>query len=299
MRARFTYARYAASASITHATLAVLAAAAILALTACGGGRPPGTSPRPAGEAPAEATGIILASTTSTDDSGLFGALIPAFEDAYPSYKVSVLAVGTGQAFQIGRAKDADVLLVHSTSDEEAFVAEGWGMKREDVMYNDYLIVGPPADPAGVKGSSDAVASLGQIAAGGFDFVSRGDDSGTHKAERALWSAAGVETTGGPWYLSIGQGMGDTLTFASEKQGYTLADRATYLSMRDRLDLEILVAGDPALFNQYGVIVVAGANNPKGAQAFFDWVLSPEGQAVIESFGVDTYGEPLFVPNAR
>ncbi|MDP2401454.1 MAG: extracellular solute-binding protein, partial [Actinomycetota bacterium] len=170
--------------------------------------------------------------------------------------------------------------------------------ERKDVMYNDFVIVGPPADPAGVKGSDDAAAALTAISQGGHAFASRGDDSGTHKKELSLWKAASIEPAG-DWYDSIGQGMGDTLTFASESEAYTLADRATYLAMRDKLELEIIVEGDTALFNQYGVIVVTDASNLEGAQAFFDWVLSAEGQAVIADFGVETYGEPLFIPNAE
>lgn len=282
-----------------RATVASLAIIMALALVACGTAvEPDATDVESEPEGAIQVTDVILASTTSTDDSGLFAELIPAFEDAYPQYKVSVVAVGTGQALEIGRAKDADVLLVHAKDDEETFVEEGFGIERRDVMYNDFVIVGPPTDPAGIKGSQDAAASMKAIADGGFGFASRGDDSGTHKKELKLWEGAGIERSG-DWYDSIGQGMGDTLTFASEKESYTIADRATYLSMRDKLDLEIVIEGDTALFNQYGIIVVADASNANGARAFADWVVSAEGQAVIAEFGVAEYGEPLFIPNAQ
>lgn len=265
-------------------------------LVACGGeeAETPDETPDPV----VETSEVILASTTSTEDSGLFTELIPAFEDAYPQYKVSVVAVGTGQALEIGRNKDADVLLVHAKAQEEEFVADGYGTERRDVMYNDFIVVGPEADPAGIAGGNDAAAAFAAIAGAEATFASRGDESGTHTKELAIWDAAGIEPAG-EWYNSIGQGMGDTLTFASESEGYTLADRATYLAMRDSIELVIVVEGDTILFNQYGVIPVTDANNPEGAQAFADWVVSADGQAIIEQFGVAEYGEPLFVPNAQ
>lgn len=265
-------------------------------LAACGGeesGAPDETS-----DEVVETTEVVLASTTSTEDTGLFGELIPAFEDAYPQYTVSVVAVGTGQALEIGRAKDADVLLVHAKADEEEFVAEGYGTERRDVMYNDFIVVGPQADPAGVAGTGDAAAAFAAIADGGHTFASRGDDSGTHKKELEIWETAGIEPAG-DWYNSIGQGMGEALTFTSESEGYTLSDRGTYLAMRDRLDLVIAVEGDSLLFNPYGVVVVTDANNKEGAQAFADWIVSEEAQQLISEFGVAEYGEPLFVPNAE
>lgn len=265
-------------------------------LAACGGeesGAPDETS-----DEVVETTEVVLASTTSTEDTGLFGELIPAFEDAYPQYTVSVVAVGTGQALEIGRAKDADVLLVHAKADEEEFVAEGYGTERRDVMYNDFIVVGPQADPAGVAGTGDAAAAFAAIADGGHTFASRGDDSGTHKKELKIWETAGIEPAG-DWYNSIGQGMGEALTFTSESEGYTLSDRGTYLAMRDRLDLVIAVEGDSLLFNPYGVVVVTDANNKEGAQAFADWIVSEEAQQLISEFGVAEYGEPLFVPNAE
>ncbi len=278
--------------------LALLVTPALFALGACAGAVPEPTPDDAAAPEPVEVTNVIIASTTSTEDSGLFAALVPAFEDAYPQYRVSVVAVGTGQALEIGRSKDADVVLVHSKADEEAFVAEGYGEERLDVMYNDFVLVGPPADPAGVAGGADAVAAFTQIADGARAFISRGDDSGTHKKEMNIWDATGI-TAPGPWYLSVGQGMGEVLTMASEVEAYTLADRGTYLAMRERLELDVLVEGDERLFNPYGVIVVTGAANLEGARAFASWIVSAEGQEIIRTFGVDMYGEPLFVPDAR
>ncbi len=277
---------------------------AALALSAAGCGRL-GLAPPPADQ-PATASDVVLASTTSTQDSGLFDVLIPAFEKANPEYKVKVIAVGTGEAIKLGETKDADVLLVHAKADEEKFVAAGYGKERKDVMYNDFVIVGPEADPAGVKESKDTTAAMVAIEktgeAGKTVFVSRGDDSGTHKKELKLWSTSGVEPTPTPkandWYLSTGQGMGETLKIASEKSGYTLADRATYLSMKDALDLVILREGDKGLLNQYGVIVVTGAKNEAGGQTFADWIVGPEGQKIAGEFGVEKYGQQLFIPNA-
>ncbi len=258
------------------------------------------TAEEPGGQAqePVEPTRLVLASTTSTQDSGLFDVLIPAFEEAYPEYSVEVVAVGTGEALELGRNKDADVLLVHAKASEEEMVAEGYATERRDVMYNDFIIVGPAADPAGVGGTSDAAAALTAISGSGAEFASRGDDSGTHKKELQLWEAAGIEPSG-DWYLSVGQGMGDTLKLASEKGAYTLTDRATYLNLRDTLQLEVLVEGDSALFNQYGVLPVTDATNSDGAEAFTDWVTSADAQAIIEEYGIDTFGQPLFVPNAQ
>ncbi|HEX6940662.1 MAG TPA: substrate-binding domain-containing protein [Longimicrobiales bacterium] len=241
---------------------------------------------------------IILASTTSTEDSGLFDELLPAFEAAHPEYEVRAIAVGTGEALELGRRKDADVLLVHAPAAESAFVAEGYGVERREVMYNDFVIVGPASDPAGVRGLADAAEALRRIARAGVSFISRGDDSGTHRKELALWRAAGVET-GGAAYLEAGQGMGEVLRIASERRGYTLTDRATYLFLKDDLALEVLVEGDARLFNQYGVIPVAGARNAEGAAAFADWITSAEAQSLIARYGVDRFGAPLFTPNAR
>jgi tungstate transport system substrate-binding protein len=283
--------------------LVSLGLAALLAL-ALAGCSPPAEKPsQPSAEEPSE---LILASTTSTQDSGLFDVLIPAFEAANPAYKVKVIAVGTGEALKLGETKDADVLLVHAKADEEKFVANGFGTERKDVMYNDFLMVGPASDPAGVKSSKDATAAMLAIRkfgdSGKAVFVSRGDDSGTHKKELKLWSTSGIETptpAADRWYESTGQGMGETLKIASEKGAYTLVDRATYLSMKDTVDLAIVREGDKGLLNQYGVIVVTDAKNQQAGQAFSDWVVSPAGQKVIGEFGVATYGQQLFVPSAQ
>lgn len=272
-----------------------LAFALVFSLAGCAAEEP--AAEEPVAEEPVEATELILASTTSTQDSGLFDELIPAFEEAYPEYKVNVIAVGTGEALELGQNKDADVLLVHAKAKEETFVADGYGTERKDVMYNDFIIVGPAADPAGIKGLT-VVDALKKISDGAQPFVSRGDESGTHTAEKKLWETAGI-TPAGDWYMSAGQGMGDVLKIASETPGYTMTDRATYLNLKDTLALEILVEGDTSLFNQYGVIPVVDANNPEGAQAFADWIVSDEGQAVIAEYGVEKFGAPLFFPNAQ
>ena len=265
------------------------------ALVAASLGGCAGTAGGASADAPSR---LVLASTTSTYDSGLLDELIPAFEEAYPEYDVELLAVGTGEALALGETKDADVLLVHARGDEEAFVASGFGTERADVMHNDFVLVGPPGDPAGVTGASDAADALETIAGGDAPFVSRGDGSGTHQKEKALWEAAGVEPSG-DWYVSAGQGMGDVLRMASELAAYTITDRATYLNLREGLELDVLFEGDPSLLNTYGVIPVAGAANPSGAQAFLGWVTGPDGQSVIETYGVDRFGQPLFFPNAE
>jgi tungstate transport system substrate-binding protein len=244
-----------------------------------------------------ETSKLIVASTTSTEDSGLFEELIPAFEAAHPEYEVEVVAVGTGAALEMGRTGDADVLLVHAKASEEEFVEEGYGTARRDVMHNDFVIVGPSGDPAALAGASSANEALTVLAESGSEFVSRGDDSGTHKKELSLWEAADIDPDG-EWYVSAGQGMGDCLTMAGERQAYVLADRATFLSMYDNLDLEIAFEGDPALFNQYGVVPVADAANMEGAEAFADWIVGDEAHALIEEFGTEEFGQPLFVPNA-
>lgn len=243
-------------------------------------------------------TDLVLASTTSTQDSGLFDVLMPAFDRAYPQYVVKVVAVGSGEALKLGETGDADVLLVHSPAAEEAFMASGFGVRREPVMYNDFVIVGPAADPAGISGL-DAAAAFAKIAQSQALFYSRGDKSGTHAKELALWRAAQV-TPQGTWYLSTGQGMGETLTIADQKDGYTLADRGTYLAKESALqNLVILVEGDEALRNEYHVITVKAAPNGEGANAFLEWIISAEvQQEVIGKFGVEKYGQPLFTPNA-
>ncbi len=266
--------------------------ALILLLAACG--RPLGAG----GGKPFKERELILATTTSTYDSGLLDVLIPPFQEA-TGYRVKVIAVGTGQALKMGERGDADVLLVHAPAAEEAFMAAGHGIERYRVMHNDFVLVGPPEDPAGVRGATDALEALRRIAAAQALFLSRGDDSGTHKKERALWEEAGIEP-GGAWYQETGQGMGATLRVASEKGGYTLTDRGTFLALRETLALEVLFEGDPRLYNVYHVIVVnpQKGTNVEGARALARYLLSPETQRQIERFGVERYGQPLFVPDA-
>jgi len=244
---------------------------------------------------------VLLASTTSTQNSGLFEVLLPAFEKR-SGLKVDVIAVGTGQALALGQRGDADLLFVHDPAAEEQFVKEGWGVGRRQVMYNDFILLGPPSDPAKVRGR-DAVAAFRRLAAASCPFVSRGDDSGTHRRERELWKRAGAAPSG-PSYLEVGQGMEPTLRVANEKQLYTLSDRGTWLATRERegFSLAVLVEGDPLLYNQYSVILVNPAKHPhvkaKEARAFIEWVTSPEGQAIIGGFR-DRQGHQLFTPNAK
>ena len=245
---------------------------------------------------------IIVQSTTSTEQSGLFGHLLPLFTDK-TGIEVRVVAVGTGQAIKNARNGDGDVLFVHSRPDEEKFVADGQGVKRFDVMYNDFVIVGPASDPAGVKGTSDVVTALQKIAAAKAPFASRGDDSGTHKAEQKLWQEAGVDAkaASGTWYRETGSGMGPTLNTAAGMNAYVLTDRGTWLSFKNRGDLTVLVEGDKRLFNQYGVILVNPEQHPNVkadlGQQFVDWLISPEGQQAIASYKID--GEQLFFPSAN
>jgi tungstate transport system substrate-binding protein len=246
---------------------------------------------------------IILATTTSTQDSGLLDALLPSFEKQ-TGYFVKTISVGSGQAIALGRKGEADVLLVHSPADEEKLVAEGFGTGRRLVMHNDFIVVGPPADPAGVKAATTARDALSRIAAAKARFLSRGDGSGTHSKEKGLWKAADLRPEGQPWYQQTGLGMGDTLAVASEKDGYTLVDRGTYLALRSKrqLHLQVLLQGEPLLLNVYHVIEVSPAASPKvntaGARAFADFIVAPETLALIGRFGVDELGEPLFVPDA-
>jgi tungstate transport system substrate-binding protein len=244
---------------------------------------------------------LLLATTTSTRDSGLLDFILPDFEAQF-NVKVDVVAVGSGQAMKIGQDGNAEVLLVHSPAAEQQFMADGHGVRREDVMYNDFVIVGPAADPAGIKGMRNAAKALSTMAEKQASFVSRGDDSGTHAKEKSIWSTAGI-TPSGAWYISAGQGMGAVLTMANETLAYTLSDRATYLARKaEGLQLEILVEGDEVLFNPYGVIAVNPAKNPqiKGdlAQDFIDWLISVEEQEKIGTFGADKWGQPLFFPDS-
>jgi tungstate transport system substrate-binding protein len=241
---------------------------------------------------------LILATTTSTRDSGLLDVLLPVFEQQ-SGYRVKVVAVGTGQALKMGQEGNADVLLVHAPAAELDFMAAGYGATRQLVMHNDFVLLGPADDPAGVCDSATAVDAFKMMADGRALFVSRGDDSGTHKAELALWSKAGVEVSkGSDWYLETGQGMGETLRVASEKQAYTLTDRATYLAQKETLNLKILVQGDNALLNIYHVITINPqkwpAVNSAGAEEFVRFMLSDETQKQIAEFGIQQFGQPLF-----
>lgn len=220
----------------------------------------------------------------------------PAFEAVHPEYDVVVIAAGSGEALELGRRKDADVLLVHAPAAESAFVAQGHGSRRLEVMYNDFVIVGPASDPAGVRGL-DAPTAMRRIARTASLFVSRGDDSGTHRKERELWELSGIQPAA-PWYLEAGLGMGDVLRNANEKEAYTLTDRATLLFFGRNARLTVLVEGDDRLFNQYSVIPVAGARNSDGGTAFAGWVISGGAQALIGDDGADRFGRSLFVPNA-
>jgi tungstate transport system substrate-binding protein len=251
--------------------------------------------------ASAQEKSIVVASTTSTEDSGLFGHILPLFRQA-TGIDVKVIAQGTGQALDTARRGDADVAFVHARAAEEKFVQEGAGVKRFPVMYNDFVLIGPDSDPAGIKGSKDIVTALKAIQAKGAPFVSRGDRSGTHQAELALWKQAGIDIAAerGPWYRDIGQGMGAALNTASAMNAYVLSDRGTWISFKNRGDLMVTVEGDAKLFNQYGIILVNPARHPhvKAAlgQAFIDWLISRAGQQAIADYKID--GQQLFFPNA-
>lgn len=244
---------------------------------------------------------ITVASTTSTEQSGLFGYLLPLFSKA-EGIEVKVVAVGTGQALDIGRRGDADVVFVHDRPTEDKFMSEGQGVKRFDVMYNDFIIVGPKSDPAKISGDKDVADALRRIATAKAPFISRGDKSGTHAAELRLWKEAGIDiaTGKGGWYREIGQGMGPALNMASSSNAYLLSDRGTWLSFKNRGELAILTEGDKRLFNQYGVMLVNPEKHPnvkaKDGQAFIDWLISPKGQDAIAGYKVG--GDQLFFPNA-
>jgi tungstate transport system substrate-binding protein len=255
-----------------------------------------------AGQASAQEKSIVVASTTSTQDSGLFGHILPMFK-AKTGIDVKVVAQGTGQALDTARRGDADVVFVHAKPAEEKFLSEGFGVKRYPVMYNDFVLIGPKGDPAGIKGSKDIVAALGAIKAKGADFISRGDKSGTHQAELNLWKVAGIDIAKdkGPWYKEIGQGMGAALNTASASNAYVLADRGTWLSFKNRGELEIAVEGDKRLFNQYGVMLVNPEKHPSVkkdlGQQLIDWLVSSAGQKAIADYKIN--GEQLFYPNAN
>lgn len=261
----------------------------------------PGDAAAGAATAPAQER-IVLATTTSTEDSGLLDFILPDFEEQ-SGVEVDVVAVGTGQAIELGEDGNADVLLVHARSLEDAFMEAGHGVRREDVMFNDFVIIGPSGDAAGIRGMQSAAGAFSAIAGAEAPFVSRGDESGTHTKEKAIWDEAGI-TPEGEWYISAGQGMGAVLTMSDEQQAYTLSDRATYLARTlEGLQLEILVEGDPILFNPYGVIAV---NPDKGqhinhelAQRFIDWLISVPVQEKIGQFGTEQFGSPLFTPDSE
>ena len=242
---------------------------------------------------------IRLATTTSTENSGLLKAILPLFEAKYGG-KVRVVAVGTGAALKLGENGDADVVLVHARGLEDKFMAAGFGSLRKDVMYNDFIIVGPKSDPARVRGSKDALAAMKKISASGAKFISRGDESGTHQMEKDYWKSASVDPKGS-WYVSAGQGMGPVLTMAAQLEGYTLTDRATYAAYKDKTGLETLVEGDPKMFNPYGVIAVNPQRYPtlnnQGAMAFVNWLTSAEGREAIVGFKIN--GVQMFFPTAK
>lgn len=264
--------------------LALVAAVALL-FAACGGG----------GEE------LILATTTSTNDSGLLDELIPLFEEDN-DYNVKIIPVGTGQALEMGRRGDADVLLVHAPSSEQELVDEGVAINRQLVMHNDFIILGPADDPAGVADAADALEALQAISDASETFFSRGDDSGTNKLELALWAELGVDPSGQSWYEETGQGMGATLQVVNQREGYTISDRGTYLALSDDLDLEVLSEGDPRLLNIYHVMQVNPDMfddvNAEGAAAFVDFMVGSRAQDVIEVFRVEEFGQPLFIPDA-
>lgn len=277
----------------------IIILALLVALTGCGL-QQPAQDTNQSGSQPE--TEVILATTTSTYDSGLLDVLISMFEKQ-TGYTVTPVAVGTGAALEMGKKGDADVLLVHAPAAEMKLVESGHAINRQQVMHNDFVIVGPATDPAGIRGMAGAADALQRISQAQTPFVSRGDDSGTNKKEMALWKDAGIEPQGN-WYLQSGKGMGDTLTIASEEQAYTLTDRGTYLALKQNLDLVILVEGDEILKNIYHVMQVNPEKFPdlpingEGAKAFVEFMISPGAQHVIEDFGVAKYGQPLFFPDA-
>jgi tungstate transport system substrate-binding protein len=269
----------------------VVLAASLMVIAGCGG----------SGGNAIERSVLILATTTSTQDSGLLDEWVPMFEAENP-YSVKVIAVGSGEAMSMGREGECDVMLVHSPAAEEEIVAEGFAVDRKAVMHNDFILVGPASDPAGVKGADTAKDAFSRIAAAAAsEFISRGDESGTHTKELKIWDEAGIEPAGA-WYVESGKGMGDTLRIANEREAYTIADRGTYLSLKDSLELEVLSEGDPAYFNNYHVMNVNPEKYPdvniEGSRAFNAFCVSREAQEFLNEFGVEKYGEPLFYPDA-
>lgn len=281
----------------------ILAVILVIALgmflvTGCGTKQQGADEPQPQ-QKPEPPKELILGTTTSTYDSGLLDYLLPYFEEAN-NYEIKIVSLGTGAALELGKNGDCDVVLVHSRAAELQAVQEGYYVDRKEIMYNDFILVGPPDDPAGVKNTDNINDALNAIVQSGSSFVSRGDDSGTHKKELELWSKANLAPEG-EWYVNAGSGMGDTLRMADEINGYTLTDRATYLSLKSGLDLEIVFEGDPGLFNQYGIMAVNPEKHPhvdyEGAKKLIEFFASEEGQKLIEEY--KPYGETLFFPNAE
>ncbi len=284
--------------SKTWRFLFIAAALLIAALALVGCGAKESADTTDTADKPAETVNMTLASTTSTQDTGLFDVLIPAFEKANAGIKVKVVAVGSGEAIQMGRDGNADALLVHSPADEETFMKDGFGESRKALMYNDFVLIGPASDPAKVEGTKSAADAFKKIAEAKAPFISRGDKSGTNTKELGIWEAAKIapDPTKDSWYEVTGQGMGDTIKVADEGQAYTLADRGTYLKMQKdgSTTAKILVEGGTDLLNHYHVIVVKDAKQIDAARKFSDWIIGSEGQEVIKNFGVDDFGKPLF-----
>lgn len=269
-------------------------AIAILAFFIAGCGSPSASPDRP----------ITLAATTTIEDTGLLEALLEAFHESHRDIRVRAMTGGTGEMLELARRGDVDVVLSHDPAAEEEFVREGHGAERRDLMENDFIIVGPAADPAGIRGMRDAPAALRRIAEAGAIFISRGDESGTHRAERRLWTLAGLEPIAGNgskdrWYVEAGVGMAEALRLASERRAYILTDRATFLVLGESIALDLRVEGDPRMLNRYGVVRVADSPNPEGARAFVEWLTSAAGQRVVGAFGRDRHGAPLFTPRAE
>jgi tungstate transport system substrate-binding protein len=240
---------------------------------------------------------VLLVATHTIEDSGLLDSLLVHFRAAEPDYALQLTVASTGEALEMGRRGDVDVLFTHSPPDEEAFVADAHGFDRREVMYNDFVLLGPPSDPGGARDDDDVARAFAAVAASGVGFVSRADDSGTSIREHAIWSDAGIEPVA-PWYIEAGVGMADALHIASERGAYVLSDRGTWLFTRTTLDLDVISEGDPRLLNQYAVTRVRAAANPEGARRFIDWITGTDGQGVIGRYGREITGEPLFVPNA-
>lgn len=285
----------------------------VIALTACGKTGQEAAQQTPAQQTPAQQTpdstpdtskdntpveDIVLATTTSTQDSGLLDVLIPALEASLDhKVKIKVIAVGTGQALQLGKDGNADVLLVHARKSEDEFMNQGYGTYAWDVMHNQFLLVGPKDDPAQVKNASSASDAFERIAKAKATFLSRGDNSGTHKKELSIWETTNVKKPAGDWYKSVGQGMGATLQMAGQLKAYTLADEATYLTHKE--GLEVLFSGDKAMFNPYGIMIVKSTKKPETAKQVVDYIVGSEGQKIIGEFGKDKYGKSIFIPNAK